>query len=328
MVTFCLIATGLGVVVGYGLGLACNKFSSDKYLGWRFAFAIEGIILLLFGIIIFFFSNKYFSNTFVLIKDNEGKEESSKESKHGNKIFSSFGKIFFNKLFLFTTLANSVAFFGMAVVQYWGDIYMDKVLNLEEGKRFIAFGSLCLLGPILGMLFGGIVCTKLGGYGKKNAMIFTIILVVISSIISELIGMFDNIISFIALSWIFLFLICATIPPESGIIISSLDNNLRGDGFALSNCILNLTGNFPASFVFSLLSDFFENYLEHKDKEEFKHYKYAWNISMGYNFVGLLFIILAGIFRFKIKRDLSNDEYRNVDVENTTIGNIDDSITQ
>ena len=29
---------------------------------------------------------------------------------------------------------------------------------------------------------------------------------------------------------------------------------------------------------------------------------------MGYNFVGLLFIIIAGIFRFKIEGDLSSDE--------------------
>ena len=327
MVTIVQLASGLGVVIGYGLGLFCDKvFSSQKILGWRSAFAIEGIILIICSIIIFFFKNKYFSNNFVLIKDNEGKEESPKGVKHGNEILSNFGKMLCNKLFLFTTLANSVAFFGMSVVQYWGDKYMENVLNLEKGKRFIAFGCLCLLGPILGMLFGGIICSQLGGYGKRSTMIFIILLVAIGSTISEMTGLFKNTLSFIILSWLFLFLICATIPPESGIIISSLDNNLRGDGFALCNCILNLIGNFPASYVFSLLSDIFESSLEQKDKEEFKHYRIAWSISMGYNFVGLLFLIIAGIYRFRIKGDLSNDESK--DVERITIGELEDAKSQ
>ena len=48
----------------------------------------------------------------------------------------------------------------MSIVQYWGDKYMENVLKLEKAKRFIAFGCLCLLGPILGKLFGGIVCSQ------------------------------------------------------------------------------------------------------------------------------------------------------------------------
>ena len=36
---------------------------------------------------------------------------------------------------------------------------------------------------------------------------------------------------------------------------------------------------------------------------------------MGYNFIGLLFIIIAGIFRFKIKGDLSKDEMNENDFE-------------
>ena len=87
MVTIVQLANGLGVVIGYGIGLLCDMiFYSKQFLGWRAAFSIEGIILLVISIIIFFFEDKYFSNRFVLIKDNEGKEESPKEEKHGNQI--------------------------------------------------------------------------------------------------------------------------------------------------------------------------------------------------------------------------------------------------
>ena len=102
----------------------------------------------------------------------------------------------------------------------------------------------------------------------------------------------------------FLFFVCATIPPESEIIISSLDNNLKGDGFSLSNCIGNLIGNFPALYIFSLFSDFFNNDVEN----DYRHYRYAWTASMCFNFLGVFFIIMAiGIYRFKIKGYLSRD---------------------
>ena len=275
MVTIVQLGGGLGIIIGYGLGLLCEEvISTEDYSGWRTAFGIEGIILIICGIIIFSFKNKYFSNNFVLIKDNEGKEEIPLKEKN-TSILSNFGKILCNKLFLFTTLSNSVTFFGIGIVQYWGDQYMEKVLDMEKNQRFIAFVCLCLLGPILGTLFGGIVCSNLGGYGRRKTMIFIIILELIATIFSEITEFFTVPMAFISLSWFFLFFICGTISPESGIIISSLESSLRGDGFSLCNCILNLIGNFPASYVFSLLLDFFEDKVG-----EYKNYKYAWGFCI------------------------------------------------
>jgi predicted MFS family arabinose efflux permease len=189
MVTLVQLGNPIGIIVGYGLGLFIQSFSSDdkNYWEWRIAFGIEGILLILTAFVIFSFQPKYFSNNFILVNDNQGKEESNDKQKNAN-IFSNFGKILCNKLFLFTTLSNSVAFFGMSVIQYWGDKYMDKILKMETTPRFIAFGSLCLLGPIVGMVFGGIICSKLGGYGKKKSIVFIILLTLFSSIISSLIA--------------------------------------------------------------------------------------------------------------------------------------------
>jgi hypothetical protein len=205
-------------------------------------------------------------------------------------------------------LANSVAFFGMGIVQYWGDKYMESVLQMEEFSRFLCFGGLCLLGPILGITFGGYVCNLIGGYQKRGAMVFIIILMLVTSIISSAIAIHKITFLFILSAGFYLLVICAAMPPESGIIISSLENNLRGDGFALSNCLLNLLGSFPPSYAFSMISDSIKENLNDEDRGHFEHYRYAWIITMLYNFVGLLFIIIAGISRFKIKGDLSKGE--------------------
>ena len=100
-----------------------------------------------------------------------------------------------------------------------------------------------------------------------------------------------------------------------------MENNLRGDGFALCNCILNLIGNFPASYVYSIISDLFSKNLD--KKEQYKSFIYALIISMGYNFIGFIFILIAGVFRFKIKGDLSNDKI-NID-DRTSIDKLNES---
>ena len=297
-VTIVQIGNPIGIILGYGLGMFCDYLSLFFSSAWIDAFFLEGISLAACAIIILFFDKIYFSETFVLIDDSKGKEMPGELSV---KIFKNVGTIICNKIFTFSSLCNSVAFFGIGVVQFYGDKYMNKVLGIDGGTRFILFALLCLFGPTSGMVFGGIICSKLGGYVKRKSMTFVIISMAIASAISMTIACHKISAIFIIAGWTYLFGIGAVIPPISGIIISCLDNNLRGDGFSICNCLNNLIGSFPSSYVFSLLVDAFE------EKPEGDRYRYAWMITMGYNFIGLLYVIIAGIFRYRIKGDLSED---------------------
>ena len=296
-VTIVQIGNPIGIILGYGLGLISGNllFSS----GWIDSFFIEGIALAACAIIILFFDNIYFSEKFVLVDDSKGKEIPGDKTI---KIFGNLGKILCNKIFLFSSLCSSVSFFGIGVVQFYGDKYMDKVLKINESARFILFALLCLLGPTSGMVFGGIICSKFGGYVKRKSMTFVIISMAIASIISMAIACHEIAVLFVITGWTYLFGIGAVIPPISGIIISCIDKNLRGDGFSICNLFNNLIGSFPSSYVFSLLVDGFE-----KEPEE-DRYRYAWMITMSYNFIGLFYVLIAGIFRYRIKGDLSENE--------------------
>ena len=154
------------------------------------------------------------------------------------------------------------------------------------------------------MVFGGIICSKLGGYVKRISMGFVIIAMAVAAGMSMLIAIHRIAVLFVITAWTYLFGIGNVIPPLSGIIISSLDNNLRGDGFSLCNFLNNLLGNFPSSYVYSLLADLFD---KESDKTH-ENLRYAWMVTMTYNFVGLLFVFIAGIFRFRIEGDLSEKE--------------------
>ena len=213
----------------------------------------------------------------------------------------------------------------MGIVQYWGEIYMELVLKMDATFRFIIFSLLCLLGPILGMIFGGLVCSKLGGYNKRRAMVFIIILLIVAALLSSLITLGNNTIVFIIFSWSYLFFLCAAVPPESGIIIASLENNLRGDGFALSNSLMNLLGSFPPSYIFGALSDLIKSRIPKEEANNYSHYVYSWMLCMVYNYIGVILIIIAGFFRFRIKGDLSSNpdeelnEAENIGIDTDTV---------
>ena len=306
MVMVVQIGNPIGIILGYGLSMVCQWIELFGMNGWRTSFAIEGIILIVCAVFIVFFDDIYFSEKLVLVDDSKGKIE-TKSNENESNLIGNVCKIICNKIFLFSSICNSVAFFGIGVVQFFGDKYMEVVLEIDSSIRFIFFGLLCLLGPTCGMVFGGIICSKLGGYTKKNSMTFIIISMALASIISMFIACHTNIVLFIIAAWTYLFAIGAVIPPISGLIISCLDNNLRGDGFSICNFLNNLIGNFLSSYVYSLIVDAFALENKEEDAKYTDKYRYAWMISMGYNFVGLLFVIIAGIFRYRIEGDLSDN---------------------
>lgn len=327
-VTLVQIGNPLGIIIGYGLGMICgiakDKNDKEKIIGWRLAFPLEGITLIICAVIIFFFDKIYFSEKFVLVDDFKGKEEELPEEKKQISLFTNVGKILANLIFLFCSLCNSVAFFGIGVVQYFGDKYMKLVLKIGDSARFILFGMLCLFGPTTGMVVGGVISSKLGGYITRNSMVFVIICSAVSAGISMLIAIHKNSYLFAITGWTYLFAIGGIIPPISGIIISCLDNNLRGDGFSLCNFLTNLLGNFPSSYVYSLLVDAFapdDDKFKEEDEQSVDKYRYAWIITMGYNFVGLLFVIIGGIFRFRIKGNLSETKNEDEKEDQVTNGN-------
>ena len=320
MVMLIQLGNPLGIIFGYGVGMLCDKIlgagdviKKGELHGWRIGFCLEGIMLILLGALNLCFEKKYFSPDFVLVGENMGKVKKEKKTKSPIIIISNFihsiPKYFKNVLFIATTFATSVSFFGLGVIQYYGEAYLRNVLGFEGQALFICYGSLCVLGPISGIIFGGLMTSKIGGYVKKKAIILCLILTSVGAVSAVSMGIVDNKAYFIAICLVYLFTIGAVIPPEAGITIASLENKLRGDGYSLCNLLLNLIGSFPAPFVFSLVLEF----IQKKYKEVTKNYPISWTIVMCYNFIGILAIIISTCKRFNIEGDLVGEENCNID---------------
>ena len=198
------------------------------------------------------------------------------------------------------SIGNTVAFFGMRVIQFYADKYMEIVLNVDKNVKFIYFIVLCITGPILGILIVGFIMQKIGGYGSRNGMIFIIVLNVIASVVAMIFPATLNTFISLASAWIYLFCLAAVSPLQGGVIIASLPKELKGNGYSINMFFLNGLGSFPSSYVFALICD----YIRDNYDESNMRYRTTMRIVMLYNFFGLLLIILAGIVRFRIKGDL------------------------
>ena len=326
MVSLLQLGGLLGIIVGYGLGIICdlilkNSSISNKILPWRFCFVIEGVFLGILSLLIIAFPKIYFSKTFYLNTNDDfkGKEkpvtEIEKSKKHSHDIIGllkQIPKIFCQKIFIFMSLGNTVAFFGMRVIQFYADKYMDLVLEVKKEIKFILYIFICLSGPVLGIIITSIIFTKIGGYSNKNGMILIIVLNLIACLISITISATLNPIISLGSAWLYLFCFAAVTPQQGGLIIVSLPKELKGNGFSINLFFLNCLGSFPSSYVFALICDYIrDNYPEQGNMR----YRTTMRIIMLYNFVGLILIVMGGIYRFKIKGELdsSNNEKKEIE---------------
>ena len=106
----------------------------------------------------------------------EIKEEKEKEKNKKYNLLKQLPRILCNKLYIFMSIGNTVAFFGMRVIQFYADKYMELVLDVDKNVKFVYYIVLCLTGPILGIVIVGLIMQKIGGYGSRNGMIFILVL--------------------------------------------------------------------------------------------------------------------------------------------------------
>ena len=99
-------------------------------------------------------------------------------------------------------------------------------------------------------------------------------------------------------------------PLQTGIIISSLPEKLRGDGFSIMNIFLNAFGNLPGAAVYGWIY------------EKYKGQQIALRATMYYNIFGLFCMILGMMFRYRKGNNIDNiNDIDNMEYEETTKGN-------
>jgi hypothetical protein len=211
---------------------------------------------------------------------NEGPSQSQKFLKNLKILFT-------NKIFLLCSITLANLFFILTVVQYWAADYIKAVLGKSEEEATMSFVIVCITSPTLGVLVGGFVSQKLGGYENNRTIYLVWILALLAGVSSFPIYWADNLIFFTAILWVVLFFGGAMLPPITGLIISSLPMESRGSANSINFFTSNLLGYLPAPFIYGLLKDVFEEV----------NPKIAFTSCMYYSFVGFFILTIAVIYK-------------------------------
>jgi sugar phosphate permease len=67
-------------------------------------------------------------------------------------------------------MAISSLYFIITGIQFWVSDYLMNVLNVSQETVFIAFAVSCVSGPTIGVIVGGVIVHKIGGYRSPRAL--------------------------------------------------------------------------------------------------------------------------------------------------------------
>jgi MFS family permease len=306
MLTLIQLASPLGMVTGYGIN---TILGSDK---WRYGFWLEGICEVVFITLLLFIPMKYFSKNLFFKCHFDGLErlengqsrvfsifhEPNKDVPKDKTQSSSFKKnlnaIIKNKIFIFSVLYKAISQIICVGLGFWLTDYLENQLHLNNNlSKFNTYVVVIVVGPMIGMSFGGIVGSFTGGYEKRFCIFIMFILHLISSIVSLCVVLVDGIIWFNLIMVIFFVFNAAVMPVITGLILWALPKNLKGLGNGISSLLTTFLGKFPAPLIYGYLQDYYGSYYN----------KIGMLGLMSTSLLGVVFLGLCVIYRYRQDKD-------------------------
>ena len=289
-----------GVMIGFILGTIFN---------WKKAIDIQIIILSIYLFFSFFFDKNYFSNKlfsknkinedeiskFSLISSSSKNEKKIKKNNNQNIIIN----LISNPTFMIYVLARASLVFPLTIIQTWIIDYLENALKITDKKiRLISTGIITSTGPTLGILMGGFLLQKVGGYENKKASLISVILFSLSLIGCIFFPFCNNIITLSISLWIGFFFGSSLFPILIGIILSCNKNEFKASANSMTTFISNVIGHMPAPYIYGVINNKYG-----KD-----YPKFAMKCTVFSMFFCLIFLIFGMVFKYSVNDDLDNEK--------------------
>lgn len=161
-----------------------------------------------------------------------------------------------NKNYIFVTLAITSLYYVITGIQYWASDYMKKTLNQEAWLVDIIFPILSISSPVTGVIIGGTITAKLGGYSTKRAIKQTVLFGLFACLSALPIPFVQpsQFWLFIAFLWLLMFFGGSILPSMTGIMLNTVKNEYKTVANSMAYLIFNCLGYLPAPVVYGLIS--------------------------------------------------------------------------
>ena len=283
--------TALGVVLGYLVASIIINFFGN-ILTWRFAIQIQGFVEIFFALFFWLERDDYINvdvrksipakemeleNRDINFRISNGSPSFTPSKMRGSsrrvdsRIDSvevgNLGRYFLQtKTVLTTPLYVSITFgmcsiyFIVTGIQFWMTEYLIAILDIDPLLVNILFSIISITAPLSGVIVGGTISDKYGGYKGKNvikAIKMCIAFGLVSFVFAFPMGFLFQIIYLAVLLWTFLFFGAAIIPIGTGIMISAVPKDCQATSSSISQLIFNLFGYFFSPMITGYIMDSF-----------------------------------------------------------------------
>ena len=326
-----------GVFLGYVIAAVINNFFDD-FLSWRFAMQIQGFAEIFFTLFFWFEKDEYINvdvrkSISVAEIELENRDISYPRNSAGSPSFNSPSKLYkhnsrrhdpridsielgnlgryflqtkivlSNILYVSITLGISSIYFIVTGIQFWITKYLIEILGTSPFSANIIFSVISITAPLSGVLFGGTVSDKYGGYKGRNeskALQMCVAFGLVSFIFAFPMGFLFQVIYLAVLLWTFLFFGASIIPIATGIMISTVPKDCQATSSSISQLIFNLFGYFSSPMITGFIMDSFED----------KNQGFIWGMRV------VFWWVVVCLFFFSVSYFVSYNNYR----RNRTIG--------
>jgi len=137
---------------------------------------------------------------------------------------------------------------------------MRNALNINNNKSIIlSYSTVCLLSPLISMLFTSIFNKLFGGYESKNGPIISFFISLLTFIFGIATTFMNELSSFLITLIMFLAFGSSLLSMSIGLILVCLDEKLKEQAFSITTIInMFVTGNiFP--LLYGIINDYFSS---------------------------------------------------------------------
>ena len=243
---------------------------------WRIGFVIQGILMIIIGILLTFFPSIYFSNKIKAkekteeTKDNitvfEYTERSRQMEKSDRKskvkqFFLDVYELITNPIWTISMIGRALLFGITTTIHFWVSDYMKNVILIKDKREvFVIYTIISILGPLGGVICNSIVNPLIGGYEKKKASYAAILLHISEVICGMSMAFLRNKMSFLVLTLFYFLFDSSVIGIINGINISSVRPEIKATGFSIANLVTHSLCAGPGPFLYGFVND------KYKDK--------------------------------------------------------------
>lgn len=263
MIALIQLVSPIGIFLGYFIASIC--INDQIYGGWKFAFVVQGFLILILAVFFLFVPKTFFSKYYYSVGETKEEEKIIKKpdedvlnlSHNEDLDYWEKIKVLINyKVFIYSVISMSILIYIITGVQYWVTDYLDAILGIKSQKdRLFLFTVACFTAPVLGVLIGTEVKNRLCQQNMRKSLLFCSLLGILACISSIPVPLTLNLFYFIIFMWLVLFFGAGIVPVLTSIIINSVPEEHMASANSMTNLLTNALGYLPAPYVYGILSD-------------------------------------------------------------------------